>query len=442
MKASRIAAMDSAVLDNLVRLKITRQLYQHAAAAIFATIMNAIIVVLVFRDTVAWSYSLGWAGICVLYLLWRLYFTRTVLKKKLTLENYVRRHAQFAITICISGILFGSAGILFLAPGRPAYNAFIFFLMGGMFAGSMGAFAIDSMVFVLFSAPVMLPVTIHSFLMGGELNTAMAVMGLIFMAMMAIVVRRMNATMVDAFRLGIQNKLLARNTKKLNHKLILANKNLKRLSLYDSLTNIHNRRFVFDVVRNEVNRFGYTYGRIPVAAEEAATVYGIFMIDIDHFKQVNDGYGHACGDQFLIQFAAILKSLVRKDDVLSRWGGEEFLVVLKRTSPEYLGEFAAKVISAVAATSFRLNDSTTIRKTCSLGYASFPFLQSYPKALSLEQVIDLADKALYFAKNHGRNRVAKAEYLNSGSIPPREDLASVVMQDIDAAIARGEVIIA
>ena len=440
MKPTRSIAMDSQEIDKLVRLKKTRQLYQHASAAIFASILNAIVVAIVFRDNVDRFYSLGWAGICILYLLWRLYFTRAVLKGKLTLDNYVRRHRQFAITICISGILFGSAGILFLDAGRPAYNAFIFFLMGGMFAGSMGAFAIDRGVFALFSAPVILPVTIRIFFLGGELNTAMGVMGLIFISMMALVVQRMNATMVDALRLGIQNKLMARSAHKLNRKLVVANRNLKQLSLYDSLTNLRNRRFIFDVLKSEVDRFSYAYGHRPDAEVEAARVYGVFIIDIDHFKQVNDEYGHACGDQFLIQFAGILRSLVRKNDVLSRWGGEEFLVVLKRCSPEYLEEFAGKVISAVQATEFRLNDATTIHKTCSLGYASYPFLRSHPKALSLEQVIELADKALYFAKNNGRNRAAKAEYRETQATPSGE-LAAALMSDIDGAIAHGDVLL-
>jgi diguanylate cyclase (GGDEF)-like protein len=430
-------------INELIQLKITRQLYQHASAAIFATMLNSVIVAIVFRNIVDARINIGWAAACVFFLALRFFFTRSVLKKKMTLADYRRRLWQFGITVCVSGILFGSAGVIFLSPDRPAYNAFIFFLMGGMFAGSVGAFAIKRRVFAAFAAPIILPVTAHSFILGGEINTAMALMGIIFIAMMLLVVVRMNTTMVAAFRLGILNTQLARNKHRLNRRLLAANKRFRQLSFYDSLTNVKNRRFIFDILQCEVDRFTHTRHKLLttgiVEHDPSETVYGIYIIDIDHFKQVNDTWGHKCGDRVLIQFVEVLKTLIRKDDILSRWGGEEFVIVLKRTVPEYLPIFAEKTIRAIAAAQFMISETQSIGKTCSLGYAEFPFFRNAPLSLSLEQTIEIADRALYRAKAKGRNQAVRAAYDAASAGEMTADKAALLGPNLSEAIEKGHI---
>ena len=285
--------------------------------------------------------------------------------------------------------------------------------MGGMFAGSLGAFAIDKRTFLLFAAPVFLPVTARFFLMGGELYTAMGVLGLVFMAMMVSLVLRMNATFVEAFHLSLRNQRLARRTKRLNAQLVALNDELRERSLHDALTHTHNRRFVSDVVRHETDRFAYTRQKhlegLPGELEPSVPVYGVFLVDIDFFKHVNDTHGHASGDEVLKAFAGRLKHLMRKDDVLVRWGGEEFLIVLKRTDPEHLRRFSEKVLQVVRASPFLTADRTPLRITCSVGYAAYPFFSRAPCALGLEQTIDIADRALYSAKHQGRDRAIHAQ---------------------------------
>lgn len=433
--------MDLLPTNDLIQERITRQLYQHAAPAIFATILNCIIVAIVFRDLLDPWINYGWAGTCMVYVLFRLFFARSVLKKQITLENYRKRLWQFGVSICLSGILLGSSGILFLAPERPAYNAFIFFLLGGTFAGAVGAFAIKRRIFLIFAAPIILPVTIHSFMLGGEINTAMATMGILFIIMMLLVVSRMHATLVAAFRFDIQNAQLARDTLRLNQELQVANDKFKRLSFYDSLTNATNRRFITDVLQNEVNRFTFTRRRglieqiIPPDPQKL--VYGLFIVDIDHFKQINDTYGHHYGDRMLIQFVDILKSLVRKDDVVSRWGGEEFVIVLKRTAPEYLQVFAKKVIQAIAATEFKVSETETIRKTCSLGFTELPFFRTVPDALTLEQTLEIADHALYHAKSSGRNQAIMAVNKLASEDVLSAEKGAMLVKNLSDAIEKG-----
>jgi diguanylate cyclase (GGDEF)-like protein len=433
--------MSALPTDDLIQLRITRQLYQQSAPGIFANILNTLIVAFVFRNLVPPRVNLAWAGTCLAFLLFRLAFTQTLLRQELTLENHRRRLAQFGLTVCLSGLLFGSAGLLYLSADRPAYNAFIFFLMGGVFAGALGALAIERRVFAAYAAPVFLPVTAHCFVLGGEINTAMAAMGLLFMVMMGLLVQHMNRTMISAFRLEIQNAQLAQDTQRLNDELLLANEQFRRLSFHDSLTDATNRRFISDILQHEVARFATTRRKhlVSAAIEQAPDeiLYGIFVIDIDHFKEVNDTWGHGCGDQLLIQFVDLLKGMVRKEDVVTRWGGEEFVVVLKRTTSGYLHAFARKVIETVAGTAFPIGENASLKKTCSLGYAEFPFSRTEPEALSLEQTIEVADRALYLAKAGGRNQAVCAA--STGAARLLTGSATDFMQRLSEAIDQGRI---
>ena len=134
---------------------------------------------------------------------------------------------------------------------------------------------------------------------------------------------------------------------------------------------------------------------------------GIFMIDLDHFKIVNDTYGHHAGDTVLVTISRVLKNQIRVDDFIVRWGGEEFLIILNDTDPEYLEIFARKTLKAVEETAIQIDDETTIYKTCSIGYCSLPLHESAPDLLNLEQTINVSDYAMYLAKQHGRNCAAR-----------------------------------
>ncbi len=184
---------------------------------------------------------------------------------------------------------------------------------------------------------------------------------------------------------------------------------LRDASLTDPLTGLRNRRFIMDVLKSDISAYiGHrkhalkaSDSRDPSAENK---VFGLFVLDIDFFKKVNDTYGHDAGDRVLKQFADILTSSVRTDDVVMRTGGEEFLVVLKKTRPEYLPVFASKVLSKVASAPFDLGNGTILRKTCSIGFVSFPVYPKQPDLLTFEQSMMVADLGMYVAKQQGRNQ--------------------------------------
>lgn len=432
--------MQTNKVDEQIDLQITNQLYLHSSTAIYSTILNTIIVFFVFQKIASPFTLYAWCSITIVFLLIRLVFCRYVLKQGITAKNLRSRLNAFSVTICLSGIIFGSAGVLFLSHDYPAYNSFIFFLMGGTFAGSAGAFAIKPRVFYAFSTPVILPVTLYSFILGGKINMAMSLMGIIFILMMLVVVRRMNIPITEALTLSIENKNLAEKTRTLNEQLKISNENFKMQSFKDTMLNVFNRRYVTETLNPEVERFAFNRQRLadsdePQHSAELGLIYGIYIIDIDYFKDVNDTWGHKCGDEMLIQFAHLIQSLIRRDDTLCRWGGEEFVVILKRTNPDYIQAFAKKLIATVEATPFKINDTTSINKTCSLGYAQFPFFEHLPLSISLDQTIEIADQALYYAKEHGRNKAVLAEYNHALNAINDVEETRRMMKDISHALA-------
>jgi len=212
---------------------------------------------------------------------------------------------------------------------------------------------------------------------------------------------------------------------------------LQEASLTDPLTGLRNRRFISEVLQDDIAAFvGLKKYQLKMKEQRKTTleesVFGIFLFDIDYFKKVNDTYGHDAGDQILKQFAAILKSSVRKDDALMRIGGEEFLVVLKKTKPDYLDVFVTKILQMVAQTEFDIGRGRKIQKTCSVGYISFPFYPQFPDLLSFEQCVMIADLGLYYAKENGRNQGVHIK--PGGKIPAGEEIIQKALTTLNYAI--------
>ncbi|MCV2402281.1 diguanylate cyclase [Marinomonas sp. C2222] len=161
------------------------------------------------------------------------------------------------------------------------------------------------------------------------------------------------------------------------------NKELDYLAARDSLTNCYNRRILFD--------FMTRYFADPERTKE----YCIILADIDHFKSINDNYGHSKGDSVLCAAANVLQKNVRENDIVARFGGEEFCIILPNTSIEQAVEIAESLRHNIEHHSFE-----QISLTCSFGISSAQFNTETPKEL-----IDQADKALFKSKSNGRNLV-------------------------------------
>lgn len=182
------------------------------------------------------------------------------------------------------------------------------------------------------------------------------------------------------------------------------NARLYEMAVTDSLTRLYIRRHLFQRLAEELRR-ARRYGH-PIS---------VLMIDIDHFKRLNDTFGHPCGDKVLVEVSRILKRSVRETDLVGRYGGEEFCLVLPETDAEGAVIVADRVHSSLAALDFQW-DGTPITVTVSGGIASFP-----EQASAMEAVIACADAALYHSKRNGRNRTTiyhSGLTMNPAAAPP------------------------
>ena len=127
------------------------------------------------------------------------------------------------------------------------------------------------------------------------------------------------------------------------------------------------------------------------------------LVDLEFFKQVNDTHGHAAGDQILKQISELLVRMVREGDYVVRWGGEEFLIVFRPMPKEQPSRIAERIRAAVEQTPFSVNDSESLDVTCSLGFSEYPASIQHPGELGWEEIVELADQALYYVKENGRN---------------------------------------
>ena len=183
-----------------------------------------------------------------------------------------------------------------------------------------------------------------------------------------------------------------------------ANQRLQDLSLTDSLTGLRNRRYLFQTIESELAVSLRAYrdsGRTGDMPESADIVF--YLLDVDDFKSVNDEHGHAAGDRVLEQVARVLEETGRASDVVVRWGGEEFLILSRQVDRAGAAVFAQRVRDAVREHVFVADEGVTLRRTCSVGFAPFPFVQRDPRAVSWDQVVRLADQAAYLAKRSGRD---------------------------------------
>jgi diguanylate cyclase (GGDEF)-like protein len=237
----------------------------------------------------------------------------------------------------------------------------------------------------------------------------------------AVLSFRLSDYIYYSFKEVVFGEILKKKTKELE----MLKEELERRNKIDNLTNLYNRRALFEFLENEKSRTIRYLQHVSGAAfsgddrindgnesfndelidEIKVGNYGIFsimMIDLDHFKKINDTYGHLVGDKVLKNLGQLFirDGILRKQDIVGRFGGEEFIVILPNTNGNNALGPAIRLARELDKVNFSTNENKAFRVTLSIGISEY-----HPSDKDNEAIIHRADQAMYYAKQHGRNQI-------------------------------------
>jgi diguanylate cyclase (GGDEF)-like protein len=285
------------------------------------------------------------------------------------------RHYPLAALLAVGTVLSATFVTVIINPQDLRSTSFL--ILGGLIGSLFLSVRTTAIVFlVTFIGLLLLPTFASDFSSTNTINALFFILTVGGLVLMASILRQRYLEQID------------RQTQQ----LIESEARLRELSIRDPLTGLFNRRYLEEALALEMIR-----------AERKQSPIGIIMADIDHFKQINDTYGHAAGDAVLVQIANLLRAHVRSSDVICRYGGEEFILILPAASREITQRRAGQLRESARNLQMQHEGQTLKAITLSLGVAVFP-----DHGLTNDAILGAADTALYDAKRDGRDRVVVA----------------------------------
>lgn len=278
----------------------------------------------------------------------------------------------FYLGAAAGGMTWGAAGFL-LFPGDNSGQLLITFALAGIAAGGMSTLGILPGAYAVFVLTGILPFSARLLMLPGDSYAVMGIMSLVYIIFLLSASRRIYIAYTESQRLRFENEDLAERQNVLT-----------TAAITDSLTGAYNRNMLNVALPSEIER-----------ARRYGTPLAIILLDIDHFKRVNDKYGHQVGDRTLVWVTERIATQLRDSDVLFRWGGEEFMVLAPNIDLAAAGLVADRMRREIERSPFEPVGTIT----CSFGCSQFRVDDTR------DAFIQRADQALYLAKTNGRNRV-------------------------------------
>lgn len=321
----------------------------------------------------------GWVAALSAISVWRYTLARSYHKTEVEARDVRLWERRFLVSLATASAGWGIGGWLIMPASSIAHQAFVYCFLIGMAGGTMAIYAAHGASVAIATLLMLGPSTIYFLTFGDVLHTAFALGAIVFGVAASRGVGLMNDAMRRSFEL----------TDKLDW-----------LSRSDQLSGLGNRRAFAE--------FGE---RALASSSRSARPCTLIMLDVDHFKSINDRWGHAGGDVVIQALGSILAGTVRMGDFPARIGGEEFAVILPDTTVEQGRILAYRILALVQDASPALGDKR-IKVTVSIGVAG-----TGSKPSTLDNLLARADEALYAAKHGGRNRVVMAEAHSSLHMP-------------------------
>lgn len=371
----RPAPLSPTVRDSLEAAAVA-QLFEQFVIAAVASLLLIGFVVLALWGHAPTPLLMGWAGVALAVMVARIFLHhRYQHTRNPDPATWCNRHL---VLTALSGLIWGIAAPLFV-PQIPSPQALVLMIaIAGIAAGALPVNAAVLRVYLVYLVVIMLPVAVTFFASGDRIGLIMGSMAVFYV-----------------LALGASGRNYSRNLQRayeLSARLNEANRELERRASHDALTALWNRNRFEIALDKELDRIA-RYG----------STCTLIMLDIDHFKQINDTYGHDVGDRVLTQLGEILAAEIRSPDRVARWGGEEFMILLPETGLTAGAWAAERLRRHVAISGFEGPERITI----SLGVTVCNGQEER------SDLLKRLDDALYRAKQQGRNRVESAEMPSS-----------------------------
>ncbi len=366
-----VAADVAARIGQVVRADKLKLLYQLSFPTLFVTLTISFMLAWISRHEVPAPVLYGWLVLMCLSLLVRLLLYVAYFRYRPQGTAMLRWEWPYVGTLSLSSLFLG-LGTMVLMLYLPLLEQVVcMFVMIGMAGGAISNFSAIRLAAVVAMMSVLLPGTLLMLWQGGEVRLCVVLGAVIFMIASLRAIRMQASALRDSLQLA--------------HELELAHGNAAALARTDALTGLNNRRAFFE--RGE---------QLARYCERHGTPFSLLLMDVDHFKAINDSCGHAAGDAALGAVGELLRQQFRRADVCGRIGGEEFAVLLPDTAQTDALALAEKLRQAIAAVAVPFGERE-LSLTASIGVAAGNY--------DLDALLSQADAAMYRAKAAGRNRV-------------------------------------
>lgn len=372
--------MDSSIKDVAIKSAQLQQLLDANGRSLVSSTLLAALVAYFQRYLVALPTVSTWLILIVLVNIGRLFMAWSYKRHQVN-DNFLitKRLRQFRIGLFVSAFLWGSSSIILSPSNELQHQMLLIFVLTGMTAGAVISYSVDKVSAIIFMLLTLVPMLVRLFLVGDSVAMAMSVSGFLYVIFMIASIGNINSNLIESITLRFE--------------AVERENEIKQLAFYDSLTNLPNRRLLFDRLEHAL-----------IMSARTGRRGALLFLDLDYFKSLNDNHGHFMGDLLLQQVAERLLSCVRESDTVARLGGDEFVVMLEDLSEdrieamqqvEVLGE---KIVIALNRP-YHLN---ALQHHCStsIGIAMFG-----EHGNSNEVLLKNADEAMYQAKKAGRNLV-------------------------------------
>ncbi|MBU1424758.1 MAG: GGDEF domain-containing protein [Gammaproteobacteria bacterium] len=341
------------------------------------------------KDTASLSSLFAWAVSISLIQAVTFGNTGRLLRHSIPEEKVRYWHNGQTVWSVLEGMCWGSAAIFFHSAGSANLVNDVTVLIVIIIVACLSIFALapSYRTFISFTSSALL-VPAAFYFWSGDINNTPYIIG-IFTLLLALVIlgRVSNRDFVEGVRRLVLIQRISKQLEQRNRQLDDLNRQLNAVAIHDQLTGLYNRHFIVDQLERQHESFA-RYGN----------ACSIVMVDIDLFKQVNDRYGHLVGDEVLVAFSRLMESMMRQGDLIGRFGGEEFLLVLPMTDAAEATQLAQRIHARLASAPL-VDQPAMLVVTASFGVAQIR------NGESIDDWLQRSDQAMYRAKESGRNCV-------------------------------------